>query len=241
MLRILKQLRRSTVISGNIRKYIPYAVGEIFLLVIGILIALQINNWNQDRIERKKEAILLKEIYSEFIFNKQELETTVKQYNRVLDRSKELIQLFPIDIQRVNKDSLAAYFRGIAFNGSFDMSRGSIESLKNTYSYEIISSEELRSLLVRIDELVADYAEREAQSIQFVEQSFLPYLDVRIPLPYGEGIKDDRVDLSFLTSIEFENLIKNRVGKINSFLRLADEDDQDLVRSINRIIELTAS
>lgn len=42
---------------GNLKRYLAYAIGKFFLVVIGILIALQINNWNQSRkIERLRSA-----------------------------------------------------------------------------------------------------------------------------------------------------------------------------------------
>ena len=47
-------------------KYFKYAIGEIVLVVIGILIALSINNWNESRIDRKLETAILKQLRSEF-------------------------------------------------------------------------------------------------------------------------------------------------------------------------------
>ena len=49
MLTFLRKIRRSLIESGNARKYLLYAIGEILLVMIGILLALQVNNWNEDR------------------------------------------------------------------------------------------------------------------------------------------------------------------------------------------------
>ena len=54
MLTFLRKIRRSLIESGSARKYLLYAIGEIALVVVGILIALQINTWNQKRIEKAK-------------------------------------------------------------------------------------------------------------------------------------------------------------------------------------------
>ena len=54
MFRFFRRLRRKLVESGKIRNYLAYAVGEILLVVIGILIALQINNWNTRRQEQQE-------------------------------------------------------------------------------------------------------------------------------------------------------------------------------------------
>ncbi|MBO3116087.1 hypothetical protein J4050_04975 [Winogradskyella sp. DF17] len=49
MIRFLRHIRQSLILKGQTGKYLKYAVGEIILVVIGILIALQINNWNENR------------------------------------------------------------------------------------------------------------------------------------------------------------------------------------------------
>jgi len=55
--------------QNNTGKYLKYAIGEIILVVIGILIALQINNWNEQRKDQIKENIIVKSLYDEFVDN----------------------------------------------------------------------------------------------------------------------------------------------------------------------------
>jgi len=50
MVSFFRRIRKALLGSGQARKYLFYAIGEIALVVIGILIALQINNWNENRI-----------------------------------------------------------------------------------------------------------------------------------------------------------------------------------------------
>lgn len=58
-MRIFNNIRQKLLFEGKTINYLKYAVGEIFLVVIGILIALQVNNWNQDRIVRKETKALM--------------------------------------------------------------------------------------------------------------------------------------------------------------------------------------
>lgn len=51
MIKFFHTFRKKLIEQNNVRKYLLYAIGEIMLLVIGILIALQVNNWNQNRID----------------------------------------------------------------------------------------------------------------------------------------------------------------------------------------------
>lgn len=53
MIKFFRHIRRSLINSNQMVTYFKYAIGEILLVVIGILIALGINNWNENRKKRK--------------------------------------------------------------------------------------------------------------------------------------------------------------------------------------------
>ncbi len=63
MIKFFRKIRQQLLSEGKTGKYLKYAIGEIFLVVIGILIALQINNWNENR----KQQIKLQQIYHEIL------------------------------------------------------------------------------------------------------------------------------------------------------------------------------
>ncbi len=56
MLRFFRRIRQALINNGSMKKYILYAIGEILLVMIGILLALQVNNWNESQKEAKIEA-----------------------------------------------------------------------------------------------------------------------------------------------------------------------------------------
>lgn len=62
MIKFFRKIRHRLLAEKKLSKYLLYAIGEIVLVVIGILIALQINNWNLERQFRKKERAYLQEI-----------------------------------------------------------------------------------------------------------------------------------------------------------------------------------
>lgn len=96
MIRILGRLRRELVTERRIGGYVRYAVGEVLLIMLGIVLALQLNDWNDDRIRQRQ----------------------VHDYSRALagDLAEDLKMLAPVDAQiRVimrQSDELAAYVRG---------------------------------------------------------------------------------------------------------------------------------
>ena len=74
MIKFFRNIRKNLLSEGKTSKYLKYAIGEIVLVVIGILIALQINNWNENRKTRVKENVIVKSLYDEFMFNSKYLE-----------------------------------------------------------------------------------------------------------------------------------------------------------------------
>ena len=74
MISFFKRSRRDYMATSQTSKYFKYAIGEIILVVIGILIALQINNWNEYKKERKKEVTYLSNFKEEAELNSALLE-----------------------------------------------------------------------------------------------------------------------------------------------------------------------
>jgi len=69
MIKLFRNIRQSLINEGKTTKYFKYAIGEILLVVIGILIALQINNWNEARKARVKEVEILKDFQKGLSFD----------------------------------------------------------------------------------------------------------------------------------------------------------------------------
>ena len=66
MIKFFRKIRQNLLMENKTGKYLKYAIGEILLVVIGILIALSINNWNEKRKARIEEKILLSNLKDDF-------------------------------------------------------------------------------------------------------------------------------------------------------------------------------
>ncbi len=84
MLRFFRQIRQKLIEQENMRKYVWYALGEIFLVVIGILIALQVNNWNEERKNRQQVLATFQEIQNDLYTDILEVDRYIN-YNIILD------------------------------------------------------------------------------------------------------------------------------------------------------------
>jgi len=93
MNRFFRQMRKDLLKEKKRRKYLKYAIGEIFLVVIGILIALQINNWNEERKLRKIEKTLLTNIQEDILLDTLDLDYNIKAHERMLKQENLLLNL----------------------------------------------------------------------------------------------------------------------------------------------------
>lgn len=78
MFKFFRNIRHNLLNEGKTTKYFKYAIGEILLVVIGILIALQINNWNEDQVNRKIEKTYMKNLL-------EDLQNDTKIYSKYVE------------------------------------------------------------------------------------------------------------------------------------------------------------
>ena len=86
---LLRGLRRANV--SSFRSYLPYAVGEIFLVVIGILIALEVNNYNDLRKQRAQEKRVLLSLHYEIENNIKTLDRSILEKQTIVNINKEIL------------------------------------------------------------------------------------------------------------------------------------------------------
>ncbi|MEJ2162521.1 MAG: hypothetical protein P8X60_04170 [Robiginitalea sp.] len=84
MSNLLRKAKRNSIVKGKYSRYLLYAIGEFLLLIFGILIALQVDNWNEDRKERMEEVRILEQLVEDFNTNKLIINNSDNEYKRVL-------------------------------------------------------------------------------------------------------------------------------------------------------------
>jgi hypothetical protein len=150
MIKYFRKIRQRLLSQNKISNYLFYAVGEILLVVIGILIALQINNWNQKRLDRDFEITMLKEIRSS-------LETDLDFFKVIQFRAsikeegiQELLKM--IDSNKIYPDStLLRSYNKMILGVSYTFNKGAYEGLKSV-GLDKISNDSLRRELILIYE-----------------------------------------------------------------------------------------
>lgn len=91
MIKIFKNFRRSLIPGNNASKYLKYAIGEIVLVMIGILLALQINNWNENRLQKNEFHNILETINQDLKRDTLVAGIIIKYYEKVEENSLKII------------------------------------------------------------------------------------------------------------------------------------------------------
>jgi len=84
MIKFFSKIRYNLMEQNKTGKYLKYAIGEIILVMIGILLALQVNNWNEHRKAKEKEVKLLIELKDDLLETKNDLLTDIEKAQQIL-------------------------------------------------------------------------------------------------------------------------------------------------------------
>ena len=232
MIKFFRKIRQNLLSEGKTGRYLKYAIGEIVLVMIGILLALQVSNWNQDRKDRISERKLLDNIHRDFVHNKVGFDSLKAIHYRALDGLEKLIALFPL-----GNDSLkyAAYYKyNIQIEGmTYDPYSSSIESVVNSNALQLIQDENLQKYLVSWKDVFRDYKEDENTYYNYLNDFLWPYYrDV-----FDFTLKDTEMNLAARNSIKFQNMIITRRNNIRGIIKAIEEEP--IENHINEIIRLT--
>jgi len=221
MLTFFRRIRRNLANQNKFLQYSRYAVGEILLVVVGILIALSINNWNEDKKERQEEYLVLKSLHSEFIENRELFNKSQVKNEKIFDAMQYLLEI--LDAKRVNESLVdSIYFhldRSAWSTGTFEPSRGIVNSLINSGKQNIIRNDHLKSLLIQWNDQVIGFqnTQRLAQDYKFTY--LFPLISKLTQLPSKlrrsdadvendwRNVSHGEVDLSLLQSKIFYNYL----------------------------------
>ncbi|WP_406682981.1 DUF6090 family protein [Seonamhaeicola sp. MEBiC1930] len=108
MIKFFRNIRKKLLNEGNTSKYLKYAFGEIILVVIGILIALQINNWNENRKQTAEEIRLLENLKVSLLRDTGQLSRFIVLQRRIPKSANLILEYLEKDLPY--QDSLKTHF-----------------------------------------------------------------------------------------------------------------------------------
>ncbi len=210
-------------------------VGEIVLVVIGILIALQINNWNENRLLGKKEIHILKSFETQFQNDVSQLDESLKFYDGASKSIDNII--YHLDNEITYNDSLNQHFYiSTRFYGDSDLDNNVFETLKSL-GVDLISNTDIRNRIVRLyeddDEWIVNF---EIAYRDFLFDASQNIFNTRFKDFWRGDYKDLTYSQGEMIPLDFENLRTDQ-----EYLYFIRTQKNQLGWMINKPIEETKS
>lgn len=161
MIKFFRHIRKSLLMSNQTSKYFKYAIGEIVLVVIGILIALQINSWNQDRLNRIEEKTILTNLKGDFENAITEFELLNALRNRIISAAELITQVNLKTFNQYKTTYLDSIIALTLASPTFNNNAGSLNVLLSSGKINLISDAALKKDLIEWPGDVEDMIEDE--------------------------------------------------------------------------------
>ncbi|MDY2587949.1 DUF6090 family protein [Winogradskyella aquimaris] len=240
MIKFFRLLRQRLLSEGKTGKYFKYAIGEIILVVIGILIALQINNWNENRKDRIVEQILYKSLISSLESDLKDVNDKILIVDKALNAQNIFITIsFEKIKERYDINQIVDLLYAVSESSrSFFPNYGLYNKITNNNNIDLIQSNELQ---IKIIELYEQYYKRyndldlniEQQSLFSLNTNFFSKIQ-NYATDYGrykitfeilgkhyDQLNEECRKINILTILTHESMIrcKNEIESLLSELR----------------------
>ena len=238
MIKFFRQIRQNLLMENKTGKYLKYALGEILLVVIGILIALQLNTWNSERIQNKEIRSTYERVLEEINITQGQAQQKIKYFESIiLQRNKRSLYL----LQLKNNDSIKQIYKTIkglsnVIIVNYDMPATS--EFLNDRNISDIKNTDLKSLFLKLKRslqfaaVVDNYANNQLNTI--IEPYIMKNLNYAQLAENRDMVAINTTnDFSFFfDNLELENLINLKIETDNTKI--------DYLKTFESILSLTA-
>ena len=237
---LFRNIRRQLASENKFQKYSRYAIGEIVLVVIGILIALSINNWNENRKERNKELIYLNNIKEDIKLNIASLEVFIVTRDETVNSVAIVLEYFN-GKQKIDHNTFNFHNINILEWYPFVQHSNTYEELMNSGKFAIISKKsiknELQNIQSKFETILFIENEMQQDYERYLYQPYFNLVDLDTALKnYTDQLNNkETTTIEKLDKDEIELLLKNKLYK--NGLVLAAFNSNKLVEEFTNLIE----
>ena len=221
MIKFFRKIRQNLLTENKFSKYLIYAIGEIILVVIGILIALSINNRNDEISKRVDEQKFYSNTKQQLLDDANNINSQIVYNSKYTKQFKHAIELIELN-DRTKKDSLGKIAVNLTSYSDFDRQGNIYETMVNSGDIKLLKNNEIIERLRQLEETYI-YANR-METIHFdVVMTLVPEVMQSIRL-YSNEVENE----NYLFGFKFQNLFVIS-------LRIMDEKDDVYNRALNEI------
>ncbi len=141
-MKLFKGVRQNVIKEGNIKRYLIYAIGEILLVMIGISLAFQVSNWDDNRIKKVAEIRYYENIKEQIIDDKELIEGQRDYNNRYLPQFEYANEIIEAN-DRSKMDTLGVIIRNLSSYSDFDKEGNIYETMVNGGQVKLLQNIEI--------------------------------------------------------------------------------------------------
>ena len=231
-MKLFKTLRQDFIKQGNLKRYLLYAVGEILLVMIGISLAFQVSNWDDNRIKKNAEIRFYENIKEQIIDDKELIAGQRHYNNRHMVQYKYANEIIEAN-DRSKLDTLGIIVRNLTNYSDFDKEGNIYETMVNSGQIKLLQNHEIVNGIRELEELYNYMNRMENIHYDAMMQHLVVALNPVIAFATNEIKKPDAV-----FTYEFQNLVvmlmqvmeekdevyTNTLYEIERVLKLIDEE-----------------
>ncbi len=245
MIKFFRHIRQQLLTENKLSKYLFYAIGEIILVVIGILIALSLNNWNEERKLNKLENSTLYALIGEFESNKNSLQEclAILKEDRMFADSIRM-QLGP-NKPTLSIDKMNDWFGEIGATTRCEISTDILEDVRSSGNLKIISRADIRRDIGKWTTNLQELQREEDDWAREFSAEFYPYTykwmswDDVDKIYYGDDPKYFKSKFEFdprimLQEFEFSNIMSIHYWR----MKRVRERTEKLLKQTEKALEL---
>ena len=152
---------KTTKSTISVGRYFKYGIGEVVKVMIGILLALQVNIWNEDRKINNKEQTFLKDLKSELSSNLDALNIVIDEHQKSFKAAQELLAYSrnPKELNNIPENTANLLVSTMNQNWTYNPKKGILNSIISYGQLTYFKNKELKYLLASIDEVTQDAME----------------------------------------------------------------------------------
>jgi hypothetical protein len=235
MINFFRKIRQNMLTENKFSKYLLYAIGEIILVVIGILIALSINNWNTQRLNKNEEQSYLKAIKADIKKDSLLLAYLIKDIDVQLTILEKLKNELPSDSTNIKQNE--QFTSSLLTTFPFIPEKATIDELKSSGKLNLIANKQIKdSLLLYYNYIETSIFNLNTSLIEYSRNIIAPFLMSNYTLEYyypGRLITENSKIVNFNPERKQNQFLNNAIKYRIAILSTLKIDYEELIIEIN--------
>lgn len=231
MIQILRHVKQKLIAEGKFRKYLAYAIGEILLVMIGILLALAINNWNEKRKLYEAETQYYINLKRQLEEDKKFIESNIAFNDRYRQQYLYALRLLQSN-DRSNLDTLGKIAVNLLEYSDFHQQRNIYESLVSSGEINLLHNKAIVEGLQRLDESFVYINKLEEAHFDVIKAIYSDLTKIvrfqPLVVERPDALFDFDFQNHFVLSVEItaekEEVYKNSIHNMDDILKRIDEE-----------------